>query len=124
MGRLLIATVGIAGGTAALAAVPVEREVRSEHTIEVLGARAGRPIGAIDFSASGGASRRLGPWDVETDSFQDAGGTIFYNDGSTRGRASGRVSDQASDREPDQEPQYDRGLEDGCTTLGNVTVCR
>lgn len=97
----------------AKAGIPVEREVRSVRTVQVYGAdrqSAQRPIGAIDFSASGSASRRLGPWDVETDAFNDSDGVIFYDDGSAVNRG--------------VERGYYRDEESRCTTLGNVTVCR
>lgn len=95
------------------AAAPVEREVQSVRTVQVYnpaGRSVSRPIGTIDFSSSGSASRRFGPWDVETDAFRNADGVIFYDDGSASGRSLDR--------------QYHRGKEPGCTTLGNVTVCR
>jgi hypothetical protein len=110
---LTVTALLLATAVQAQAAVPVEREVRSVRVVQVYGTenrRALRPIGAIDFSASGSSSRRLGPWDVETDAFKGADGVIFYDDGS------------ASDR--GVERQFFRGGDSRCTTLGNVTVCK
>ncbi len=86
------------------------RTVRTVQIYQPPGQAAARPIGAIDFSASGRAARRLGPWEVETDAFRDADGVIFYDDGS------------AIDRRRTQ--QFHRSDESRCTTLGNVTVCK
>ena len=108
----------VLGAAALLAAsvqagIPVEREVQAVRAVQVYGGngeRVQRPIGAIDFSASGSAARRLGPWNVETDAFRDADGVIYYDDGSASSRR--------------LERQYHRDGESRCTTLGNVTVCR
>ena len=91
------------------AAAPVEREVTSVRSVQVYGSQA-RPIGAIDFSASGSEVRRLGPWDVETDAFRNADGVIFYDDGSARSA--------------ERRGEYHRPDGSRCETLGNVTVCR
>ena len=95
------------------AAVPVEREVQTVRTVQAYqpaGQSNRRPIGTIDFSASGSSARRLGPWDLETDAFRDANGVIFYDDGGASQRGKSR--------------QYQRNGESRCTTLGNVTVCK
>ena len=97
----------------AAAGIPVEREVQSVRAVQVYspgGQSVARPIGTIDFSSSGSAARRFGPWDKETDAFRNADGVIFYDDGSASGSSLDR--------------QYSRGQESRCTTLGNVTVCR
>ena len=101
--------VGLTAADAARADLPVEREVSSVRAVQVYGSQA-RPIGAIDFSASGSAARRLGPWDVETDAFRDADGVIFYDDGSARDSSRQRT--------------YVRGDARRCTTFDNVTVCK
>ncbi len=106
--RLLM--VGLTLAASAQADLPVEREVHSARTVQAYGSEAGRPIGAIEFSTSGSASKRLGPWDVETDAFRNADGVIFYDDGSATDRSTNR--------------QYSRGDKSGCTTIGNVTVCK
>jgi hypothetical protein len=97
----------------ARAASPVERELQSSRTVQAY-QRAGqpprRPIGTIDFSASGSSARHAGPWDLETDALRGAGGVIFYEDGSATMRS--------------RERQYHRSSGSRCTTLGNVTVCR
>jgi hypothetical protein len=95
----------------AVAAVPVEREVERQYSVQVRGGPP-RPIGAIDFSSTGGASRRMGPWDLEMDGAQDREGVIFYDDGSFE--AAG------------EEVRYRRHPDAGrtCTTHGNVTVCK
>ena len=116
MKRLFLPLASIAAFTISAggqAAAPVEREVQSVRSVQVYqpgGQVARRPIGAIDFSASGSSARRVGPWDLETDAFRNADGVIFYDDGSATGRG--------------QERQYHRSGESRCTTLGNVTVCR
>lgn len=95
------------------AAMPTEREVQTVRAVQVYqpaGQSARRPIGAIDFSASGSSARRLGPWDLETDAFRDGNGVIFYDDGGASQRG--------------QMRQYQRNGESRCTTLGNVTVCK
>jgi hypothetical protein len=107
--RVVLLAAGLTVSACVQADLPVEREVTSVRAVQVYGSQA-RPIGAIDFSASGNASKRLGPWDVETDAFQDADGVIFYDDGSAVNRGS--------------ERQYHRSGESRCTTFGNVTVCK
>lgn len=95
------------------AAVPVEREVQSVRSVQVYsgaGQRTARPIGAIDFSAGAETSWRLGPWDLDTDAFEEADGVIFYDDGSAGTRGS--------------RGQYQRPDGSRCEILGNVTVCR
>jgi hypothetical protein len=100
---------GLTLAVSAQADLPLEREVTTVRSVQVYGAEA-RPIGAIDFSASGSAARRVGPWDVETDAFSNSDGVIFYDDGSARGNGASR--------------QYSRPDGSRCETLGNVTVCR
>jgi hypothetical protein len=107
----LIVALSISAG--AQAASPVEREVQASRMVQVyqpadLAPR--RPIGAIDFSASGSSASHAGPWHLETDTFRGADGVIFYDDGSAANRS--------------RERQYHRGSGSRCTTLGNVTVCK
>ena len=109
----ILIVAGLAAAEAAEAGIPVEREVQTVRAVQVYspgGQSVARPIGTIDFSSSGSASKRFGPWDKETNAFRDAEGVIFYDDGSASGSS--------------LERQYDRGQESRCTTLGNVTVCR
>ena len=111
--RTSLVPVLLFGAAEVSAAVPYERDVQSVRSVQVYqpaGQRTQRPIGAIDFSSSSSAARRLGPWEVETDAFRGAEGAIFYEDGTASGRARDR--------------QYHRDAESRCTTLGNVTVCK
>ena len=96
-------------GTELAADLPVERTVDGGRTVTVYGADP-RPTGAIDFSASGSAARRYGPWTVETDAFDDADRVILYQDGSRRGESVLR--------------DYQRMLEPRCISKGNLTVCQ
>ncbi len=93
----------------AAADLPVERTVEGGRTVTVYGADP-RPVGAIDFSSNGSASRRYGPWTVETDAFDDADRVILYDDGSARGDAVHR--------------DYQRNLQPRCMRKGDVTVCK
>jgi hypothetical protein len=102
---------GLGSGGTPVAAVPVEREIERQHSVQFHGGQP-RPIGAIDFSSSGSASRRMGPWDLETYSAEDREGVIFYDDGSSR----------ATDREVQYRRYPDAGR--NCSTHGNVTVCK
>ena len=111
--RAMLVPLLLVGPAQAGAAVPSERDVQIVRAVQVYqpyGQSAQRPIGAIDFSASGSSARRLGPWDAETDAFRGARGVIFYDDGSVSGRS--------------RERQYHRDSESRCTTLGNVTICK
>ena len=107
--RVVLLAAGLTLSASVQADLPVEREVTSVRAVQVYGSQA-RPLGAIDFSKSGNASKRLGPWDVETDAFRDADGVIFYDDGSAVKRGN--------------ERQYYRSGDSRCTTFGNVTVCK
>ena len=104
---LALASLTISAGLAA--DIPVERTVEGGRTVSVYGSNP-RPVGAIDFSASGSAARRYGPWTLETDAFKDADRVILYDNGSsTRERV---LRD------------YQRNLEPRCITKGNLTVCK
>ena len=104
---LALASLAVSAGLAA--DIPVERTLEGGRTVSVYGSNP-RPVGAIDFSSSGSAQRRYGPWTLETDAFDDADRVILYDDGS--GVRQGVLRD------------YQRNLEPRCISKGNVTVCK
>lgn len=97
--------------TCAFAAMPVEQDVERESAVRYTGSSA-RPIGSIEYSASGQERRRFGPWAYDAKAYDRSRNILIYDDGSVQDQTDGT----------DLRRQSEGGRH--CTTSGNLTVCK